>query len=146
MSRKEEKMNNRCSICGGRMRLVNVTWVNTFQTPEAEQYDLSVSRRKTSRKKAAAATASQELMCASCCRRIPLADEKGKVTKKTVKKAKKQEKKEKKNKKKRGGSVFGTILLLAILATLVYLVYTYFDAIVAFLQPAIDFVTGLFQK
>ena len=146
MSRREENMNNRCPVCGGRMRLVNVTWVNTFQTPEAEQYDLSVSRRKALRKKAAAATTSQEMMCSSCCRRTPLANEKGKVTKKSVKKATKQVKKERKNKKKRGGSVFGTILLLAILAALGYLGYTYFDEIVAFLQPAIDFVIGLFQK
>ena len=142
MSRKEEKMNNRCPICGGRMRLVNVTWVNTFQTPEAEQYDLSVSRRKTLRKNAAAAS-SQEMMCSACCRRTPITNKNGKVTKKAVKKVEKQVKK---NKKKRGGSAFGTILLLVILAALVYLGYTYFDAIVAFLQPAINFVTNLFQK
>ena len=142
MSRKEEKMNNRCPICGGRMRLVNVTWVNTFQTPEAEQYDLSVSRRKTLRKKAAAAS-SQEMMCFACCRRTPITNKNGKVTKKAVKKVEKQVKK---NKKKSGGSAFGTILLLVILAALVYLGYTYFDAIVAFLQPAINFVTNLFQK
>ena len=142
MSRKEEKMNNRCPICGGRMRLVNVTWVNTFQTPEAEQYDLSVSRRKTLRKKAAAAS-SQEMMCSACCRRTPITNKNGKATKKAVKKVEKQVKK---NKKKSGGSAFGTILLLVILAALVYLGYTYFDAIVAFLQPAINFVTNLFQK
>lgn len=142
MSRREEKMNNRCPICGGTMRLVNVTWVNTFQTPEAEQYDLSVSRRKALRKKAAA-TSSQEMMCSSCCRRTPIANKNGKVTKKAVKKVEKQAKK---NNKKRGGSAFGVILLLVILAALVYLGYTYFDAIVAFLQPAINFVTGLFQK
>ena len=60
MSRKEVLADNRCPVCGGKMRLVNVTWVNTFQAPEADQYDRSVSRRRGARKKAPAQTQEME--------------------------------------------------------------------------------------
>lgn len=55
---------NRCPNCGARMRLVKVVRVNSFPTPEARQYDLSVSRRNgfLDNKK----TTSQELRC-TCC-------------------------------------------------------------------------------
>ena len=36
----------RCVNCGAKMKLVNVTRINTFRAPEARQYDVSVSFRK----------------------------------------------------------------------------------------------------
>ena len=154
MSRKEEKMNNRCPICGGRMRLVNVTWINTFQTPEAAQYDLSVSRRKALRKKVAPVS-SQEMMCSSCCRRSPIADEKGKPTKaaKKVKKEIKKDKNIKKKKKKNVGRIIRWIFFLAVVAVIAYFAYKYSDVIGEYANKAVelfntvkDFITKFTQK
>ena len=68
MSRKEVMSDSRCPICGGKMRLVNVTHTNTFCAPEASQYDLSVSRRKT---KSVIPASTRELFCTCCGYRIP---------------------------------------------------------------------------
>ena len=152
MSRVNAKSNNRCPVCGGRMRLVNVTWVDRFQAPEASLYDRSISRRKS-----LLPVSSKEMMCFSCSRRTPVSGAKLKKVKKVEKvekiekvekrKVEKQDnKQDKKNKKKGGGSIFGHILFLAILAITIYLVVTYREIILAYLQLAINFVTGFFQK
>ena len=148
MSRVITKSDSRCPVCGGRMRLVNVTHVNYFQTPEASLYDQSVSRRKSGN----TPNTYQEMMCFSCSRRAPLVGVGAKADKQAKKANKvkavkpvKNEKKKNKN-KKRGGSVFGTILFLAILAATVYFGYTYNEEVRAFLQPAFDFIANLFQQ
>ena len=64
------KGDNRCGVCGGRMRLVNVTWINNFQTPEASLYDSSISSRSVV--PVGARTSAQELMCTCCGLRAPL--------------------------------------------------------------------------
>ena len=151
MSRKVENMNSRCPICGGRMKLVNVTWVDTFQTPEAVQYDLSVSRRKASNKKVAVAS-SQEMMCAACCRRIPFVDENGKETE-MVKNMKKQARKEKRKNRKDKGSVIGWIIFAVIFAIIAYFAYkyrdivgVYTDKIVVWFNAINDFIAKFLHK
>lgn len=57
----------RCPVCGGRLRIVNVINVDTFRRPEAKQYDLSVSRRLANKLNK---MAPQELMCVSCANRF----------------------------------------------------------------------------
>ena len=57
----------RCPVCGGRLRLVNVIKVDTFRRPEAKQYDLSVSRRMANK---LSKIAPQEMMCVSCASRF----------------------------------------------------------------------------
>ena len=69
LRRIKDMSNNRCPSCGARMRLVKVVRVNSFPTPEAKQYDLSVSRRKglfESKK-----TTVEELRCACCSYSMP---------------------------------------------------------------------------
>ncbi len=137
MSRENAKSDNRCPVCGGRMRLVNVTWVNTFRTPEASQYDLSVSNRKALFG-ATPASSSQEMMCFSCSRRSPIAN--GKVEKvKKEKKVKKQEDKEEKKKKKNYiGSLIGWLIFLVFLAVTAYFVYKYRDVINGYINKIVE--------
>ena len=157
MSRKVVKSDNRCPVCGGRMRLVNVTWVNRFSAPEASQYDLSVSRRNALLKKAPK-TSSQEMMCFSCSRRLPLDKDALKKAKKAAKKAEKQSKKannqdnsnnntannnnSKKSNKTRVGSIIRSIIFLVLLAVTAYFVYTYRNIILGYVDKAVD----LFNK
>ena len=140
MSRKEVLADNRCPVCGGKMRLVNVTWVNTFQAPEADQYDRSVSRRRGARKKAPAQT--QEMMCSNCCRRSPLKDENGKKTKMGKQVAKETKKGSKKTNKKVVKTIIGWLIFLAILAVCAYFAYKYRGTIQAYIDRAVE----LFNK
>ena len=73
---------SRCANCGARMRLVKVTKINTFRTPEACQYDLSVSGRALGEVTKAS---SRELLCTCCGYRAPAIE-----TKKAIKKRKKR--------------------------------------------------------
>ena len=143
MSRKNAMSDNRCPVCGGRMKLVNVTWVNRFCTPEATQYDLSVSRRQS-----APITSAQEMMCFSCSRRLPLSNKKDSKKVKAEKPIKNTYAKNtaKNTAKKNKGSGFGTFLFIVILLVSAYFAYTYSEVVLAFLQPVIDFFTNLFQK
>lgn len=157
MSRKVVKSDNRCPVCGGRMRLVNVTWVNRFSAPEASQYDLSVSRRNALLKKAPK-TSSQEMMCFSCSRRLPLDKDALKKAKKAAKKAEKQSKKannqdnsnnntannnnNKKSHKTRVGSIIRSIIFLVLLAVTAYFVYTYRNILLGYVDKAVE----LFNK
>ena len=164
MSRKVVKSDNRCPVCGGRMRLVNVTWVNRFSAPEASQYDLSVSRRNALLKKAPK-TSSQEMMCFSCSRRLPLDKDALKKAKKAAKKAEKQSKKaekqsqkannqdnsnnntannnnSKKSNKTRVGSIIRSIIFLVLLAVTAYFVYTYRNILLGYVDKAVE----LFNK
>lgn len=73
---------SRCANCGAKMRLVKVTKINTFRTPEACQYDLSVSGRALGEVTKAS---SRELLCTCCGYRAPAIE-----TKKAIKKRKKR--------------------------------------------------------
>lgn len=126
MSRKDVNGSNRCPICGGKMRLVNVTWVNTFRTPEANQYDLSVSNRKAMLGNAAMSS-SHEMMCSNCCRRSPVENPNAKDVKKAKRAAKKAAKAERK--KSHVGAIIGWIIFLIILVVTVYFVYKYRDVL-----------------
>ena len=148
MSRKEIVGANRCPVCGGKMRLVNVTWVNRFNTPEASQYDMSISRRKALFG-ATPVTSAQEMMCFSCSRRSPIGDVKVEKVKK-AKKVKKHEQNEdtenktnKKSKKNRIiADLIGWIIFLIVLAISAYLVYKYREVIHGY----IDSFLGLIDR
>lgn len=138
---------NRCANCGARMRLVNSTKINTFLTPEASQYDLSVSRRKT---KSVIPASTRELFCTCCGYRIPA----GAV--KIAKPAKEKEVKEKKAQNtttkevvvqktvvKKRMHVFFWIKLfifLAIVAAGAYFVYTYRETILNYWNQLMNLV------
>ena len=123
---------NRCINCGAKMKLVHVTRINTFRTPEAGQYDISVSRRQGG---SAIQSSSRELLCTCCGFRIPAdmaktlkpAKEKQEVVKKE--KAEKTEKVEKVVTKKVVKKSFGMAfwiklaISLAILAVCAYFAY-----------------------
>ena len=143
MSRENAKSGRRCPNCGGRMRLVNVTLVDRFQAPEASQYDLSVSRRKASRKKASPLT-TQEMMCASCAQRSPLWGDTKKPAK--VKKVKgnkvKNENKSRKTKKKRVGRFIKFLIFFAMIAVAAYFAYQYRNVLIGYWEP----LAGVFKK
>lgn len=162
MSRKKKNSGcccaNRCTNCGGRMRLVNVTWIDRFQSPEASQYDLSVSRRKamlanTQQK------STQELMCTCCGQRVPIIGAPIKM--------KKKKKKSGKAKKSGFARFIGFLIFVAIIAVGVYFAYEYKEDLIKFWKPfedvfntiddaveyvvkffndAVEFVKNLFKK
>ena len=105
---------SRCANCGARMRLVKVTNINTFRTPEACQYDLSVSGRALGE---VTKTSSRELLCTCCGYRAPVAE-----TKKVIKKKKKR-------------TALKVILCLIAAAIVAFVVYQFGDAIGAFFAP-----------
>lgn len=137
----------RCANCGGRMRLVNVTRINKFQTPEASQYDISVSYRKAMLGDVFRSTV-QEMMCTCCGQRAPLSIRKpakaGKPAK--VEKAKKvKEKKSKKERKAKRKRIVGFIkflIFLAVVAVAAYFAYQYQDV----LNTAFGQLQGLFGQ
>jgi hypothetical protein len=135
---------NRCINCGAKMKLVHVTRINTFRTPEAGQYDISVSRRQGG---SFIQSSSRELLCTCCGFRIPAdaaktlkpAKEKQEVVKKE--KAEKPEKVEKVEKvvtkkivKKRFGMAFWIKLaiFLAVLAVCAYFAYEHKDTLLEY--------------
>lgn len=157
MSRENAKSGTRCPNCGGKMRLVKVTWINKFQTPEASQYDLSVSRRK---KKSEASA--QQLMCIHCAQRTPItagkAEKSVKVKNGKVKNvaSKKDNKKAKRAKKKGVVRFIKFLIFLAVVAVVAYFAYKYKETLIGYWEPLatvfekvgklIDFVKGLFNK
>lgn len=156
MSRENAKSGNRCANCGGRMRLVNVTWVNRFQTPEASQYDSSVSRRKALLGNMPKLSA-QEMMCTCCGQRTPLLSGKpAKVKKEKVKNDNKNTKKQRKTKKKGVVRFIRFLIFLAIVAVAAYFAYQYKDVLIGYWAPLADvfakveeliaFIQKLFNK
>ena len=140
MSRENAKSGNRCVNCGGRMRLVNVTWINRFQTPEASLYDSSVSSRKA-KLGIVPRLSAQEMMCTCCGQRTPVAG--GKVTKakeskaKTVKPKKvtsevKDSKKRVKVKRKNIVRLIKFLIFLAAIAVTAYFAYCYKDTLIGY--------------
>lgn len=128
MSRKKKNSGmccaNRCTNCGGRMRLVNVTLIDRFQSPEASQYDLSVSRRKAMFASTQQAS-TQELMCNCCGQRVSIVGAPIKMKKKKSGKAKKS-----------GFARFiGFLIFVAIIAVGVYFAYEYKEDIIKFWKP-----------
>ena len=139
---------NRCSNCGGRMRLVNVTRINKFQTPEASLYDSSVSHRKALLGNLPKVT-TQEMMCVCCGQRAPLS---GKITTKVTKakkakkakkvtnansnesNEKKQSKKLTRAQKKVIACLIKFLISLAIVAVGVYFAYQYKDVLLGYWQ------------
>ena len=153
-----ENGGNRCLNCGGRMRLVNVTWINRFQTPEASLYDSSVSRRKA-KLGIKPRLSAQEMMCTCCGQRTPILGGKTqkakKVKKEKVKNESKNNKKQRKANKKGIVRFIKFLIFLAIVAAAVYFAYQYKDVLIGYWEPltgvfaAIDeliaFVTNLFN-
>jgi hypothetical protein len=74
-------------------------------------------------------------MCVSCCRRSSIQDGSVKMSRKA-----------KRVKKRRSGSAIGWIVFLVILVVAGFFAYKYRTEVLAFLQPAIQFVTNFFKK
>ena len=136
MSRRKIMSDSRCPICGGRMRLVNVTRVNTFRTPEASLYDLSVSNRNTMFGNTSTSS-SQELMCSSCSNRSPLENGTFMAT----------------GRKKRKGAIIGWIIFIVVLIVAGVFAYIYRDMLGGVLQSLGDMlnnaknnIVNLFKK
>lgn len=146
--------NYRCPICGGRLRVVNVIKVDTFRRPEATQYDLSVSRRKSKIKMPK--TSAQEWMCASCANRLPIgkvakADKKADANKATKELKPQKEKKPKKkiDRKKRDAFLAKLFITLVVLGILAYFGYAYRETIFGYwdkLMGIVDKAKGLIEK
>ena len=118
------KGDNRCGVCGGRMRLVNVTWINNFQTPEASLYDSSISSR--SAVPAGVRTSAQELMCTCCGLRAPAGYAAPVGVARREKKVKEPlTKKQIKKRKKLIKNIIKLVVLLVILAVVAVLAYKY---------------------
>ena len=137
----------RCRECGGKVRLVNVIWVNKFKTPEASEYDQCVSRRKVllgiEPKKVA-----REVMCTRCGQRYPIirvsarqyAKEQATLT--NVNEPKKVTKKASEN-KNNGLVIFIKLLIVAaILLALAYLAYRFRATIVSHFES----LAPIFEK
>ena len=133
---------NRCANCGAKMRLVNVTRINTFRTPEASQYDLSLSHRKAG---GIVQSSSREYLCNCCGYRIPA------EAAKAVKIAKEKKVKEKKEKvkkqttpeaaEKKKERIIGWIkffIFLAVVAVCAYFAYKYRDTITNYYHQFMD--------
>ena len=147
---------NRCINCGAKMKLVNVTRINTFRTPEAGQYDIGVARRQGGN---AIQSSSRELLCTCCGFRIPADMAKtlkpAKKKQEKVEKAEKAEKAEKTTKKaggkKKNRAVFWIKLaiFLAVVAVCAYFAYQYKDTIVEYwgkFMDLLDKAKGLLGK
>ncbi len=135
------KGDNRCGVCGGRMRLVNVTWINNFQTPEASLYDSSISSRSVV--PVGARTSAQELMCTCCGLRAPLGYANPVSVEKKAKKVKEPlTKKQLKKRKKRIKNIIKLIVLLLILAAVAVVAYKYREV----LKPYAYKAWGLLKK
>lgn len=110
------RKSTRCANCGAKMRLVTATKIDTYRTPEACQYDMSVTGRVPGE---AAKTSYRELLCTCCGYRAPAGE---------AKKAKRAYKKKnrKNGKKKRVGLVIFLVLVLLAIAACV-LLYVFRD-------------------
>ena len=144
----------RCVNCGAKMKLVNVTRINTFRAPEARQYDVSVSFRKAG--SGINQSSSREYLCTCCGYRLPAG------AAKMVKEAKKAEEKvekevekavEKKSGKKAGkvnvALIIKLVIFLAIVAAAAFLAYKYRDTIMVYwekLKELPDKAMGLIEK
>jgi len=129
------KGDNRCGVCGGRMRLVNVTWINNFQTPEASLYDNSVSSRSVV--PVGARTSAQELMCTCCGLRAPLGYVNPVSVEKKAKKVKEPlTKKQLKKRKQRIKRIIKWAIFLLILAAIAVVAYKYRVQLMPYLQKA----------
>ena len=117
---------NRCINCGARMKLVNVTRINTFRTPEASQYDLSVARRHGA---APIQSSSRELLCTCCGYRLPagMAKTLKPVKEKKVKEKAQKDTSKKDVEKKKDRTAFWVklFIFLAIVAVAAYFAYKY---------------------
>lgn len=142
---------SRCINCGGRMKFVKVTRVNTFRTPEAAQYDLSVSRRKSG---FFGQASSHEYLCPCCGFRMPA--EMAKAAKATAKAAKTREKANKETKKNAGEKKKVNVkfwiklaIILILIAACAFLAYKYKDTIMNYwdkFMGLIDKAKDIFVK
>ena len=106
------RKSTRCENCGAKMRLVTVTKIDTYRTPEACQYDMSVTGRVPGE---AAKTSYRELLCTCCGYRAPAGE---------AKKAKRAyKKKNRKNGKKRFGLALILLLIAAVIVAAVVLLF-----------------------
>ena len=106
------RKSTRCANCGAKMRLVTVTKIDTYRTPEACQYDMSVTGRVPGE---AAKTSYRELLCTCCGYRAPAGE---------TKKAKRAyKKKNRKNGKKRFGLALILLLIAAVIVAAVVLLF-----------------------
>ena len=99
---------SRCANCGARMRLVKVTKIDTYRTPEACQYDMSVSGRALGEITKAS---SRELLCTCCGYRAPASE-----SKKAIAAAKKKDRR-----KKFGLAIILFLIAAVIVATVIWL-------------------------
>ena len=129
MSRKEVISDNRCPVCGGKMKLVNVTHTNTFRTPEASQYDQCISNRKAMLGNLPESS-SMEMMCSNCCRRSPVEEGKGK-------------KKVKGSNKKLIKTIIDWVLFFALIAVIAYFEYKYRETIVGWINKVGEFFNNI---
>lgn len=141
---------NRCVNCGARMKLVNVTRINTFRAPEASQYDVSVSHRKAG---SFIQPSVREYLCTCCGYRIPA--EAAKVVKEKRKAKGKtqsaQTEATKKSEKKKGrvGFWIKLLIFLVIVAVIAYFAYQYKDTIMAYwdkFMGIVDKAKGFIDK
>lgn len=142
MSRKNTNSGNRCVNCGGRLRLVNVTWINKFQSPEAALYDKSVSRRKA-KLGIKPRLSAQEMMCTCCGQRTPYMGKKvakAKSTKKQVQQVyqARNEKSKKGNKVSvnRVIAIIKFLIFLVAIAAIAYYAYQYKDILLGYWETA----------
>ena len=141
MSRENTNIVRRCTNCGGRLRVIRVTRINRFQTPEASLYDSNVSRYK---KKSEASA--QELMCTCCGRRFPLfggittksKKKKQKLIKEVVKQETNVSKKRPKVKVKRVVRIVKFLIFLAALAAVAYFAYQYKDILIEYWESLVS--------
>ena len=145
--------NNRCPICGGKLKIVNVIRVDTFRRPEATQYDLSVSRRKGPAH--ASKISPQEWMCSSCANRLvyganrtaPKTDAVN--VDKVVLKPKKEKPKKKVDLKKRDAMLAKIFIGVILLLVFVYFVYIYHQTLADYwnkIMIVFDKILGIFNK
>ncbi len=141
---------SRCINCGGRMKFVKVTRVNTFRTPEAAQYDLSVSRRNFG---SFGKASSHEYLCTCCGFRMPAEVAKSAKAEKAVKTREKANKETTKNagEKKKVNVKFWIKLaiILILIAACAFLAYKYKDTIMNYwdkLMGLVDKAKGILVK
>ena len=139
---------NRCINCGAKMKLVNVTRINTFRSPEASQYDVSVSHRKAG---GLIQSSSRELLCTCCGYRIPAEMAKAVKVKKAKKQKAQKETTTKSAEKKKNNTAFWVklFIFLVIVALGAYFIYTYRETIMGYwdkLMGIVDKVKGIVDK
>ena len=123
----------RCVNCGAKMKFVKVLRFNSFRTPEAVDYDISVARQKLGKKEK---KATHEIMCPCCGFRLPAKAAKALYDKqknenkeqakanKEIKKAATKTQNKKNAKKNSAGTWIKLIICLAILGVCAYFAFT----------------------